>query len=631
MVELAFVSSPGQNWFFHELIATLRHELDLMGIPSIHSGNGFPDPTSDRVYVITPPHEYLALEGEDALGDDPTLMGRTILICAEQPRSVHFTSNVQISRRAGGVFDINSDAVRQFQRHGIAAEHLALGYTSRWDHYAPTRVRDIDVLFMGCHTPRRARHLASYSRVLARRGCHLQLSDNSTPNSEGSPSFIADDKWQLLSRSKLIINLHQGDEPYFEWLRALDAIHCGCVLVSEHSTAYAPLEPGRHFYSGSPESLGLLADHLADDQPRLTATAQRAYELIREDRPLSRAVQRLVVVASRLARGPVPTRVPPKRDRHAAPSKRNAATSVTSDPDASVIRRALKDARLDALELRRVVAGLAAQLQSPQDKPFQRVRRVAWTSAWSGSLGERVTVVTALYNHAKEVREALDSVAQSRYRHLEIVVVDDGSTDGSGEAVQAWMRSHDHIAALLVEHTVNRGLGFARNTAVDFARGEFCFVLDADNQIYPRCLETLAARLEGDPQLAFSYPMLEVFQHVDSYAAGTGDYLLSSFAWNPSWLRSHNFIDAMAMIRTTVLRELGGYALDRRLHGLEDWDLWCRIADRGLHGAQVAQPLGRYRASPGSMLALAGISLTSAFAALTERSPTLMAGCTPPL
>src|SRR3954453_12446938 len=119
MPELAFVISPKQNHFFRELVAGIRHELDAQGIrPSLH--DRFPEPYPDRIYVLVPPHEYVALEGEDALPPDP-LLARTIFICAEQPGTVHFDDNVELATRAGAVFDINPRSVTLFKRFGIQA------------------------------------------------------------------------------------------------------------------------------------------------------------------------------------------------------------------------------------------------------------------------------------------------------------------------------------------------------------------------------------------------------------------------------------------------------------------------------------------------------------------------------
>lgn len=629
-MELAFVTSPRQNWFWRDLVDTLRFELGAIGVASIQSDHGFPDPRPDRIYVVIPPHEYVALEGPDALGNDPALWRRTLFVCGEQTDSSHFRSNVELSRRAGAVFDINAQSVRVLHRQGITAEYLPLGYSRRWDHFDAARERDVDVLFIGCRTARRTRHLAGAARILARWRCHIQLSDNSAPNSSGSPSFLAEDKWPLMARSRLVINLHQEDEPYFEWLRALDAIHCGCAFLTEHSTGYEPLTPGVDFFSASPESLALVADRLLLAPDRIASIAGSAYRTIRERRPMRGAARRLAAVASRLAAQPLPARPPARRGRAPVIERPGAPGAVTRDPDASMIRRALKDIRLDVLELRRAVARITATLAAdPREAPTW-VRRIGHTSAWSGSRGKRVSVAVALYNHASEVLEALDSVARSRFRDFEIVVVDDGSSDGSGASVRRWMRAHDEIATLLLEHPVNRGLGPARNTAIDFVRGEYCFVLDADNTIYPRCLEALVQRLDGDPGVAFAYPILESFGHVEAFVAASGDYLVSKYAWNPSWLRVGNYIDALALIRTTVLRELGGYAVDRRLYGLEDYDLWCRIADRGFEGSHIPEILARYRCSPSSMLSITGISPTSAFAALIERSPRLLAGIMPP-
>ena len=263
MPELAFVMSPKQNFFFRELVAAIRHELDAQGIrSSLHER--FPEPHPDRVYVLVPPHEYVALEGPDSLPPDP-LLARTIFVCAEQPGTVHFEEDVKLAARAGAVFDINPRSVELFRHFGVGAQYLALGYTDLWDHYEPEREKDIDVLFLGSHSPRRVRFLSEYASTLAKYRTHIQISDNSTPNTAGSTSFVAEEKWDLLARAKILINIHQGDEPYFEWLRAMDAIHCGAVLVSEHSSGYEPLKPAHHLFFGDPASLAHRADRLLLD------------------------------------------------------------------------------------------------------------------------------------------------------------------------------------------------------------------------------------------------------------------------------------------------------------------------------------------------------------------------------
>ena len=67
----------------------------------------------------------------------------------------------------------------------------------------------------------------------------------------------------MLTRSRVLLNIHQGDEPYFEWHRALQAIHCGAAVLTETSTDAEPLVPGRHFAAAEAGGLGRAALELA--------------------------------------------------------------------------------------------------------------------------------------------------------------------------------------------------------------------------------------------------------------------------------------------------------------------------------------------------------------------------------
>lgn len=632
MPELAFVLSPRQNYFFREMVAAVRHELDAQGIrSSLHER--FPEPHPDRVFVLVPPHEYVALEGNDALPSD-SLLARTIFICAEQPETVHFDDNIALAPRAGAVFDINPRSVELFKAAGIPAHYLALGYTDYWDHYDPNKERDIDVLFLGSLSPRRLRYLNEYGSQLARWKTHLRISDNSAPNTGSSTSFVTDDKWDLLSRAKLLINIHQGEEPYFEWLRAMDAIHCGAVIVSERSEGFEPLRSGYNVFFGDPRSLGYIADGLLADPDYLATVGRGNHDFIKQSMPFAASVAELAGAAKALIARPIPAdaRVPVEvRDHSGARPEPTPAPIIGHDTESaiSLLRAGLKDARLDFLALRRQLARMEATIRSPRSEPPPPVERVHQTRAWAARSAVKVTTVTALYNYQDLISLALDSVAASSYEDVESVIVDDGSSDASSEAVIEWMNAHEEIPLLLLRHPINRGLGAARNTAVDFARGEYAFVLDADNILYPRCLESLVMALDANPDATFTYPILEAFGLVDSYVKMGGSPLVSYYGWNPKLLRHANYIDALSMIRVSELRRLGGYTTDRRLFGWEDYDLWCAIAEEGGFGLQVPEILAKYRVSPSSMRSLTNLSEADAMTALIERHPILMDGVIP--
>jgi GT2 family glycosyltransferase len=206
-----------------------------------------------------------------------------------------------------------------------------------------------------------------------------------------------------------------------------------------------------------------------------------------------------------------------------------------------------------------------------------------------------VTVAISLYNYRDEIILCLESVKSQTLRDLDLIVVDDCSTDDSFSVVNDWISKNENRFrdALVIRHKSNRGLPFARNSAFARARTEFVFVLDADNLLYPRCLERLLVAL-SQCDASFAYCLLEKFGE----AIGIGN----TRPWNPITLQHGNFIDAMVLQRKSVWEDVAGYAIDMPAMGWEDFDLWFRIARAGGWGVQVPEILARYRVRRGSML-----------------------------
>jgi glycosyltransferase involved in cell wall biosynthesis len=200
---------------------------------------------------------------------------------------------------------------------------------------------------------------------------------------------------------------------------------------------------------------------------------------------------------------------------------------------------------------------------------------------------------------------------------VEVVVVDDASTDDTCATVARWMEGNAGVPVLLARHPAGRGTGATRNTAIDLARGRFIFVLDAGNALYPGGLAALVDAFDL-PDVAFTYGMLECFD--DTGPTG----LRNTYAWNPGRLADGNVVDAMALLRTRVVREAGGFSTDLRLDGWEEYDLWCTLAERGYRGSLVPAIVGRRRISPSSRV-LTEIDHDDARARLRERHPRILA------
>lgn len=618
--------APRQNLFFRELQHALAVELDGHGVrASLHLGV-YPPPRRGLIYAVMPPHEYFTLM-HGRIGPPTEVHDRTIFICAEQPNTEFFDTNLRIGPMAGAVFDINRWAVRAFAEEGLPAQHLQLGYTSAWDFMRDeghANARDIDVLFMGAASERRLRHLASYVEALRNRTCRWVISDGSRPNWAPSGSFVTDTaKWDLLRRSKLVLNLHQGDIPYFEWLRIVQAMANGCVVVSEASLDSEPLLAGEHLVVGRAGALPHLSEWLLEEEGARRRIQATAYDFLRQRLPLSASAQRLAETAHRLDERPVPSAhsrfflQPPPRDEDV-----DARISELGAPDPVTelgVRRALKDLRIELLELRRRIDRSAVERSGGTNNLRLHAKTRGWWSA-----RPRVSVLVALYNYERHIEFALDSLLTSTERTWEVVIVDDGSTDGSLQRAARWLARHDELPAMLVTHPVNRGLAQARNAALDFARGEYCFVLDADNILLPAGLGALVTPLDDDPGAAFAYGHLQQFS--PQRIVG----LSNIYPWEPERFKDGNYIDAMALIRTSLLRAHGGYRTDPRLYGWEDFDLWARFGEAGLRGLLVPTVVARYRTTDHSMLSITNISAVDAISVIAEASPTVMAGASAP-
>jgi glycosyltransferase involved in cell wall biosynthesis len=211
------------------------------------------------------------------------------------------------------------------------------------------------------------------------------------------------------------------------------------------------------------------------------------------------------------------------------------------------------------------------------------------------ALGEaEVTVVITSCNYADFLLEALESVRIQTLPALDLVVVDDGSTDDSVEVAVEWAKTYtSRFNRVMVLRTrANAGLGGARNVGFDAAETPTVLPLDADNRLRPEACEKLLAALRRTGA-AFVYPQIQQF--------GADERVLSDEAFLPMRLVAGNYIDAMALVGKWAWAACGGYYVRRDAMGWEDFSLWCRLVELGLWGEPVAELLADYRVHPGSM------------------------------
>lgn len=205
----------------------------------------------------------------------------------------------------------------------------------------------------------------------------------------------------------------------------------------------------------------------------------------------------------------------------------------------------------------------------------------------------KISVIISNYNYSQYIGETLDALVQQTFQEIEIIIVDDRSTDQSIEFLRNWIqKNHARFASIsLLINQQNQGPTITRNNAILHANSPFFFIQDADNPIRPDCLKKLYQHLEPSDS-AFSYPTLEKFECSTGY--------LSNAPWNGLKLGQANYIDAMALVRQSAYSLVGGFHENRK--GWEDYDLWCRIAELGFTGLWVPEVLAGYRVHSSSLL-----------------------------
>jgi glycosyltransferase involved in cell wall biosynthesis len=203
-----------------------------------------------------------------------------------------------------------------------------------------------------------------------------------------------------------------------------------------------------------------------------------------------------------------------------------------------------------------------------------------------------VSIIIPSYNHAQYVGAAIQSVLDQTYDSVEIIVVDDGSTDNTRQVVG------DFGEAVRYIWQENQGLSAARNTGICAARGELIGVLDADDLYEPEFVATLTAVVQTDPDAAAVYC---AYQYVDADNAPLPQQASRTVPpdqLHEALLGGNFLVPLCLLVRKSAYEQAGVF--DKNFQGCADWDMWLRLALK-YKIVGIDRSLVRYRALPNSM------------------------------
>jgi glycosyltransferase involved in cell wall biosynthesis len=228
-----------------------------------------------------------------------------------------------------------------------------------------------------------------------------------------------------------------------------------------------------------------------------------------------------------------------------------------------------------------------------------------------GDILPQVSVIIPTYNRSELLQVAVESTLAQTYPNVEVIVVDDGSTDDTPSVMAQYAGRVTYIKQ------ANQGVAAARNRGTEAAAGKYINFLDDDDLFAPAKLEHQVQVLDTRPEIGLV--------HCGYYYMDRDGNRLEKVTFLPGGsLRELVIVDLIwsgaPLIRRQCLEQVGLFdeKLPWRGQYAEDWDMWLRIAQAGYQFACVQEPLGGYRMLPHSVMANVSKLEDGAFAVLDK-------------
>jgi glycosyltransferase involved in cell wall biosynthesis len=221
------------------------------------------------------------------------------------------------------------------------------------------------------------------------------------------------------------------------------------------------------------------------------------------------------------------------------------------------------------------------------------------------TVGGLVSTIIPVHNRAALLREAVASVLAQTYRPIEVIIVDDGSTDDTPEIADSLPgRSPD---AITVVHQGNAGPGLAREAGRQKARGEFIQYLDSDDVLLPRKFESQIFGLRSRPECGIAYGKTRFCVHGSAVSLEPWKRTGERIDWMfPSFLRSRWWGTSTPLYRRELTNAAGTWLA---LSSEEDWEYDCRLASMGVRLHYVDEFVSEEHEHAGARLSRGGSRL----------------------
>ena len=201
----------------------------------------------------------------------------------------------------------------------------------------------------------------------------------------------------------------------------------------------------------------------------------------------------------------------------------------------------------------------------------------------------RISVLIGIYNCASTLVEALDSLYAQTYQGFQIILCDDGSSDNTYQVAKDYASKHDNI--ILIKNEKNMGLNYTLNHCLEYADTEYIARMDGDDISLPNRFEKEINFLDKHPEYdVVSCPMI-YFDERGDFRIGKGRGRIEK----KDFIKGSPVCHAPCMARTEAFKSVGGYSVDDKLLGVEDYHLWFKLYATGRNLYVLYEPLYKMR------------------------------------
>ncbi|EEV49867.1 glycosyltransferase family 2 protein [Enterococcus faecium] len=201
-----------------------------------------------------------------------------------------------------------------------------------------------------------------------------------------------------------------------------------------------------------------------------------------------------------------------------------------------------------------------------------------------------ISVIMSVRNSSKELDSAIESILEQTYKNIEFIICNDGSEDDTENKLNKWEKKDKRIR--LIKNSKNMGLAYSLNRCIEIAKGDYIARMDADDFSYPERLFKQKKFLDENLKYSFCSSNIDVFDGEKITLKNRKSILIPE---KKDLVKQSCFVHPATMFRSEFIKCVGKYRVSKETTRAEDYDLFMRAYSMGHIGANINEPLLRYK------------------------------------